>query len=558
MTFSTIGAITATRNLEVSGGTFTLDANDSVADTVSATSGGTLTLHANTTAQNASLSGNNATLNTVATSNLSSFVTLNGAGDLLDLGADLNLTGDLDIRGAAGTPSIVQANGNNITARDIFIGRFGNPGDILNDSAITATRNLEVSGGTFTLDANDSVTDTVLATSGGTLTLHANTAAMNANLSGTNATLNTVATTNLSAFVTLNGAGDLLDMGADLNLSGDLDIRGTAGTPSIVQANGNNITARDIFVGRFANGGELLNVDLLTSRDLNVERSSLLLDGGFDTVGRTLSVFDASTLTVTQAADSVRGLSVEGATVNILDTSVLSLNFDSTLNDVGDWVFRWANPTVGDRVAAINAFIGSGRIVVNSTHAFNVVDNGDGYTYVALFLADYNNDERLNCGDIDLLTAAIVAGSTDLMFDLTGDGMVTVADRDAWLAGDGGVFLRSGNPFLPGDGNLDGVVDTSDFNIWNSNKFTANSAWCSGDFNTDGVVDTSDFNIWNSNKFTSADRVQAVPEPVSGWLALAGGLVLSALRRRSRDRHYLIRAQHSSGSGYRHTNCSGR
>ena len=319
------GAITATRNLEVSGGTFTLDANDSVTDTVSATAGGTLTLHANTAAQNASLSGNNATLNTVATSNLSAFVTLNGAGDLLDMGADLILTADLDIRGAAGTPSIVQANGNDITARDIFIGRFGNAGDILNDGAMTATRNLEVSGGTFTLDANDSVTDTVSATSGGTLTLHANTAAMNASLSGNNATLNTVATSNLSAFVTLNGAGDLLDMGADLNLTGDLDIRGAAGTPSIVQANGNNILARDIYIGRFGSAGDILNDGAITAtRNLEVSGGTFTLDAN-DSVADTVSATSGGTLTL-HANTTAQNASLSGnnATLNTVATSNLS------------------------------------------------------------------------------------------------------------------------------------------------------------------------------------------------------------------------------------------
>ncbi len=49
------------------------------------------------------------------------------------------------------------------------------------------------------------------------------------------------------------------------------------------------------------------------------------------------------------------------------------------------------------------------------------------------------------------------------------------------------------------------VVDVSDFNVWNSNKFTSVAAWCAGDFNADGAVDVSDFNIWNANKFTAAD-----------------------------------------------------
>lgn len=56
---------------------------------------------------------------------------------------------------------------------------------------------------------------------------------------------------------------------------------------------------------------------------------------------------------------------------------------------------------------------------------------------------------------------------------------------------------------FPGDFNLDGFVDVSDFNIWNSHKFTNSNLWADGDANFDGVVDGQDFNIWNANKFTS-------------------------------------------------------
>ena len=46
--------------------------------------------------------------------------------------------------------------------------------------------------------------------------------------------------------------------------------------------------------------------------------------------------------------------------------------------------------------------------------------------------------------------------------------------------------------------------------MWNSNKFTSVAAWCSGDFNADGVVDISDFNVWNGNKFTASDASAVV------------------------------------------------
>ncbi len=70
---------------------------------------------------------------------------------------------------------------------------------------------------------------------------------------------------------------------------------------------------------------------------------------------------------------------------------------------------------------------------------------------------------------------------------------------------------------VPGDANGDGFVDTSDFNIWNANRFTLGTDWTSGDFNGDGLTDTADFNLWNRNRFTSVPLpAAAVPEP-SSW-----------------------------------------
>ncbi len=84
---------------------------------------------------------------------------------------------------------------------------------------------------------------------------------------------------------------------------------------------------------------------------------------------------------------------------------------------------------------------------------------------------------------------------------------------------------------LPGDANLDGNVDTSDFNIWNQNKFGVSSGWTSGDFNGDGFVDTSDFNLWNDNKFSTIFGGTLVPEPGAS-LAWAGALLTAIGTRR--------------------------
>ena len=118
---------------------------------------------------------------------------------------------------------------------------------------------------------------------------------------------------------------------------------------------------------------------------------------------------------------------------------------------------------------------------------------------------DFNNDGVFDCVDIDALTAEIATGTNNPLFDLTGDGLVDLADRDAWLAVAGEVNLGPGKVYLLGDATLNGSVDGEDFIAWNSNKFTSNTSWCGGNFNADLVVDAVDFIIWNDNKFQSSD-----------------------------------------------------
>ena len=142
--------------------------------------------------------------------------------------------------------------------------------------------------------------------------------------------------------------------------------------------------------------------------------------------------------------------------------------------------------------------------------------------------ADFNGDGTLDCADIDDLIGAIAAQTNDPAFDLTGDGQVSLADRDQWLADAGAVNLGAGLAYLAGDANLDGVVDGQDFLAWNANKFTSRPEWCLGDFNADGAVDGQDFIEWNGNKFqASTDATLFVPEP--SVTSLVGLMLLATL-----------------------------
>ncbi len=145
---------------------------------------------------------------------------------------------------------------------------------------------------------------------------------------------------------------------------------------------------------------------------------------------------------------------------------------------------------------------------------------------------DFDGNGLVDCADVDALTSAIASGSNDPAFDLDGDSMVDGDDLTIWLA-DAGSFNGLPGPYLLGDANLDGLVDVSDFNVWNQNKFTVNDAWCSGDFTANGVVDVSDFNLWNANKFSMSGAAAVVPEPEL-WVPTVLAFLALLNRRRSR------------------------
>lgn len=143
---------------------------------------------------------------------------------------------------------------------------------------------------------------------------------------------------------------------------------------------------------------------------------------------------------------------------------------------------------------------------------------------------DFNGDGTYDCLDIDTLVVAIAAGTDPPEFDLTGNGLVDLEDRDAWLAIAGAANLPSGNPYLPADFDLNGNVDGNDFIIWNANKFQPVSGFCAGDATADGVADGLDFIVFNAFKFMSADHAAAVPEPST--IAVCGTILAAfALRR---------------------------
>ena len=132
---------------------------------------------------------------------------------------------------------------------------------------------------------------------------------------------------------------------------------------------------------------------------------------------------------------------------------------------------------------------------------------------------DFDLDGDLDHADLDMLVANIALGPTDpVTFDLTGDGFVSLADRDLWLAFAGLTNLPITSPYRIGDANLYGLVDAADFDVWTQNRFTHVAAWSSADFNADGAVDLADLHIWNQNKFTGIGNTPTIVSAGPEWM----------------------------------------
>ncbi|QDU72055.1 hypothetical protein [Mucisphaera calidilacus] len=118
---------------------------------------------------------------------------------------------------------------------------------------------------------------------------------------------------------------------------------------------------------------------------------------------------------------------------------------------------------------------------------------------------DFDANAVVNGADIDFLSAALRAGSTDSMYDLDGSGVVDGDDLTYLI----GTVIRT----TSGDANLDYRVDLLDLSALASG-FGGSGTWSTGDFNGDGLTDLLDLSALASH-FEGGD---GVPEPGLGML----------------------------------------
>ena len=253
------------------------------------------------------------------------------SGSALNLGANLSLSGSIDVEN---TGSVVHMNGNNISADTILLGWYDGQGVTLDrgttPGSITAT-NLYLAGSTLNLLPTDNVTNFTLSNAATTL---------NSGVAVSSLTLESgsVGTTTTTGNVTANLSvlASTLNMGANLSLTGSLDVEQTG---SVVHMNGNNISANTILLGWY--DGQPVTLDRGTTP------GSLTATNLYVGTGSNFSFISADSVTnLTQSGATVTTAAVGNVTGSASVGNGSTLNLGANLNLSGNLDIEQAGSTL--------------------------------------------------------------------------------------------------------------------------------------------------------------------------------------------------------------------
>ncbi len=369
VTLQNLGDITATSLYVGNGLTFNLTSADTITNFY-LNSGASSTLTNNVSYLQLN---NGSTATTTGTGSVTGSIDVYG-GSTLTAGADLNLSGYLNVQDS----STLNMQSHNITANEVFLGWYGSSAVTLqNLGDITAT-NLYVGNGlTFNITSSDTITNFYL-NSGASSTLTNNVSYLQLN-NGSTAT--TTGTGSVTGSIDVYG-GSTLTAGADLNLSGNLNVQDS----SMFNAQGHALTADSLLVGWYgSSAATVTNLGQVTLNNLYMGNSTagsdLTLHGG-DVINSVINLQNGSVLTVDQTHGI--GLTLNGTSLSSLtiDPSSMDLIFTSTSLD--NWDFRWMDPSSGGNwISTIDSMIASGQIDLTLLpgQSYSVQDSG-GYTYI--------------------------------------------------------------------------------------------------------------------------------------------------------------------------------
>jgi autotransporter-associated beta strand protein len=189
---------------------------------------------------------------------------------------------------------------------------------------------------------------------------------------------------------------------------------------------------------------------------------------------------------------------------------------------------------------------GNGVLDVNNNHFILIYGASDPITTIAGYIASGYNSGNWNGPGI--ISSAARTPTNGLLYGL---GYADGADGVVSGLSSGQIEVKY---TLLGDANLDGLVNSADFNILAANFNQSITGWDQGDFNYDGIVNSADFNALaaNFNQGDSGADVSAgdvavldafaaanglslanVPEPASALMMGMAGLAILRRRRRA-------------------------
>ena len=172
---------------------------------------------------------------------------------------------------------------------------------------------------------------------------------------------------------------------------------------------------------------------------------------------------------------------------------------------------------------------------LTSTEVTNNFNAGPGSILESAGPCAFDGDSICSTDDLDALYAVFGTDvpPTDSLFDLNSDNVVNVDDLNQWLtlaASEHGY----GSAYLPGDTDLDRDIDLTDFTGLAANFDPGGTygpyLWGQGNFDGDGNIDLSDYNSLASNFSAVGYGTEAVPEPTTLCLLVAGILLLATSR----------------------------
>ncbi len=240
-----------------------------------------------------------AALTTTTTANVTSQSDVE-SGSKLTLGANMALSGYLSLQD---TGSTLNMGGHTLTANQIFLGWYGSGVTSLVNRGPLVTPNLYVANQPFSLAPADSVTNFYLSNVSGS-TLGSNTVSYLQLTSSSS--LFTTETGNVTSNIDVE-SGSKLTLGANMLLSGDLNLQDTGST---LNMGGHTLTANQIFLGWYGSGvPTLVNRGPLVTSNLYVANQPFSLATADSVTNFYLSNVSGSTL----GSNSVSYLQLSGS-----------------------------------------------------------------------------------------------------------------------------------------------------------------------------------------------------------------------------------------------------